>query len=515
MRYLTFILITVVFLAGCSKRKNAISWTTHLSIPISKDSLKLDDFLNVNNIYSSPNHHYYLKDTLNLFELNQNDFLPNLDFSFSESLSFPLAFSIPPNQIAPVTIPSNHQFDFQDLQLHEISFNRLSFKYTATSNIDGDFFLIIHLPNALKENGDPFYDTIEIRNSNGNNNAFVDELQIENFKLDLSNNGSTYNSIATTFKVMSGEDTIPPNFFSNVNLNMELANFDIAYMRGYFGNVNIIDEIITDVNIMNKLIAKSVEIYQPEIELIIKNGVGMDAQLTINDMEFNRNQDSKNLSHYTIGQCINISRAQDLGWDFNYSNKSIDINPQNSNINEVINLLPTQIVTSYHLETNPQGNHAGFNDFYYTNRPLSIDAAVTLPLLFNVDSLVFTDTLSVEFPDLVRINEANLDIEIENAIPLSFCFDLSVLNGDKINLTQPCFIHSNLDSNNLISTPSLSHLTASLDSANSSTLLRENKIIFKAIIYSPDTSSYFPVFTTSDWLNYKLGLTFNADINIE
>ena len=50
-----------------------------MSIPISKDSLSLNDFLDVNNIYASPNQdYYYLRDTLNLFKLNQQDFLPDL-----------------------------------------------------------------------------------------------------------------------------------------------------------------------------------------------------------------------------------------------------------------------------------------------------------------------------------------------------------------------------------------------------------------------------------------------------
>ncbi len=515
MRNFFFILIVLFVIYGCDKRNNAISWTTRMSIPISKDSLFINDFINVNNVLTSPNQdYYYVRDTLNLFELNQNDFLPDLDFSFSESLSFPLVFSIPPNQIAPVTLPSNHQFDFQDLQLHEILFNRLSFNYSATSNIDGNFFLIIHLPGALKENGDLFYDTVEIRNNNGNNSSFIHQIEIENLRIDLSNNGSTYNTISTTFQIMSGNDTIPPNLFSNVNLNIELANLDVAYMRGYFGNITVSNEVNTNINALKKLASNNIQLYQPELEIIIKNGVGMDAQLTINEIEFQRNQSSRLLSHNSIGQSVNISRAQDLGWDFNYSSQSIYISEQNSNLNEIINLFPTQITSTYQLETNPQGNHAGFNDFYYTNKPLSIDAAVTLPLLFNVDSLVFSDTFSIEFPEILHINEANLDLEIENGLPLSVCFDLSVLNGNHINMTQPCLFHSNLDSNNQLFSPSFNQLSATLDSTNSSILLEEKKIVLNATIYSPDTTTFFPVLL-SDWLNYKVGLTLNADINIE
>ena len=128
--------------------------------------------------------------------------------------------------------------------------------------------------------------------------------------------------------------------------------------------------------------------------------------------------------------------------------------------------------------------------------------------------MVFSDTFSIEFPDLLHINEANLDLEIENGLPLNVCFDLSVLNGNHINMTQPCLFHSNLDSNNQLFSPSYNQLSATLDSTNSSILLDEKKIVLNATIYSPDTTTFFPVLL-SDWLNYKLGLTLNADINIE
>ena len=93
-------------------------------------------------------------------------------------------------------------------------------------------------------------------------------------------------------------------------------------------------------------------------------------------------------------------------------------------------------------------------------------------------------------------------------------FDLRVLNGNQINMTQPCLFHSNLDSNNLLDSPSYNQLSATLDSADCSTLLNERKIVLNTTIHSPDTTTFFPVLL-SDWLNYKLGITFNADINLE
>ena len=81
-------------------------------------------------LYFNPNENYYsYLDTFSLFELNQEDFLPTLDFSFSEALNFPLPFAIPPNQTSPITLSSNHNFNFQDLQLNLKKINQYILEY--------------------------------------------------------------------------------------------------------------------------------------------------------------------------------------------------------------------------------------------------------------------------------------------------------------------------------------------------------------------------------------------------
>ena len=128
---------------------------------------------------------------------------------------------------------------------------RMKEHYPTNSPNEKDYEILFH-EKALKENGDLFYDTVEIRNNNGNNSSFIHQIEIENLRIDLSNNGSTYNTISTTFQIMSGNDTIPPNLFSNVNLNIELANLDVAYMRGYFGNITVSNEVNTNINALKK-----------------------------------------------------------------------------------------------------------------------------------------------------------------------------------------------------------------------------------------------------------------------
>lgn len=49
------------------------------------------------------------------------------------------------------------------------------------------------------------------------------------------------------------------------------------------------------------------------------------------------------------------------------------INSQNSNINAFINNLPDQIEYAIRLQTNPNGNELGHNDFIYDGKLLNID----------------------------------------------------------------------------------------------------------------------------------------------
>ena len=515
MRFVIFILFTLFIFSRCAKRNNPISWNSNLSIPISKDSLFLKDFLNMDKLYFNPNENYYSYiDTFSLFELNQEDFLPTLDFSFSEALNFPLPFAIPPNQTSPITLSSNHNFNFQDLQLREVSFNSLKFTYSISSNIDGDFYLIMHLPYAYDANGNQFYDTIEILNSSNLNNVIQDELIIENHVFDLSKNGTTFNSITTSFQVKSGDDTIPGNISSNINMDMELSEMNINYMKGYFGNMEIEDQITTSIPIMEKLDANKVTLLDPELNLIIKNGIGMDAQFYLNEMELNKANNTSYLTHNIINQPININRAEDLGWDFNYSISNILINQQNSNLSELLTILPNEINTSYSIITNPMGNHTGFNDFYFSNRPLSLDLSISTPLVFNFNSLTYIDTILVELSDVVKINEATIDLEIENTLPKSICFDLHVLNGNQITLSQNCIEHGVLDANNNVVSPSMNVISAQLDSINSSILLNEQKIIMNVSVNSPDTLSSFPIMI-DQYINYKMGMMLNANFSVE
>ena len=53
----------------------------------------------------------------------------------------------------------------------------------------------------------------------------------------------------------------------------------------------------------------SIQIEDPIIDLIVKNGLGLDAQVTIKELELANNNTSYTLAHPILNQPLNISRA--------------------------------------------------------------------------------------------------------------------------------------------------------------------------------------------------------------
>ena len=192
-----------------------------------------------------------------------------------------------------------------------------------------------------------------------------------------------------------------------MSINLSLIDLNINTVSGYLGNLEITDTSIVNLDFMNQLSSNNIIMEDPELKLMLSNGIGMDAQIIINEVIFKKNQNAVLLQHPFIGQTINISRALDLGWDFRYGKAEINFTNQNSNLNQIISFLPEAIELDYKLITNPLGNHSAFNDFYNTNHSLKINASIKSPIKFNLDNLKLVDSIDIIFPENIKPKARN------------------------------------------------------------------------------------------------------------
>ena len=520
IRRLYFFLIIIV-LISCKKRNSPISWNGNYRIPISKDSVNLSKIFGINQLSISDNGEYAVyNDTLEIFNLDQNVFLPELNFNITDTLNIPTfiyGIPFPPGFEIPISYIENVIFDLSDVKLKEIDFNNLKVKYSINSNIDGILYLILNIPNAKNSLGSAFNDTLIIPNAAGQMNTFEGEILLDDYIFDLSNNNSAFNNIISSIRFGFSSENSQNIVFTNndfLSINLSLIDLNINNVSGYLGNMEILDTSIVSLDFMNQLSSNNIIMEDPELKLMLNNGVGMDAQIIINEVLFKKNQNAILLQHPFIGQTINISRALDLGWDFIYGKAEINFTDQNSNLNEIISFLPEGIELDYKIITNPLGNHSAFNDFYNTNHSFNINAGLKVPLKFNLDNLKLIDSLDIIFPENIKPKQGIIEMKINNEFPLECCLSMKLLNGDSISINPKCISSAIVDDDGNFIESNNSEFEIVLDENTMEYLTNKRKIILEIILNSPDSTNNFPI-KNNQYFSYEISLELNTEINID
>ena len=520
MKNIAFWLGLALCVISCTKRNDPVSWMANYSIPISNDTIDFQEFIGSDRLYlSNDQSHLIFIDTFELFTLQQDDLIPDINFDYIDTIELPsVALGVPfsPGFTIPYTFSQSEKFNFSDIQLTEASFNSLLFHYTIQSNIDGAIDFNLTIPSAKDSLNQILSQVIKIPDNNGQMNSVSGNILLTNYLFDLTDNGTDFNKINTSYTIGSSSENIDDITLDNnsfISISLELSEMNIKSVKGYMGSTLINENNNISLPFMEGLSSNTIDIDSPAINLSIQNGIGVDAQLLIDELTFQKGITSLYLNHPVIGQSINISRAIDLGWDFLYGDSEILIDENNSNIEEIISFFPEEINLNYQLSTNPLGNHSGYNDFFIANHPLTINLETYFPLKFNINDLHFTDTISIPIHESLIIEDASIFIEISNEFPIESCISLKIPNGDSLELTPNCISSCNVNSQGTITNSSESNILIYLNNEAANQLLDNKKIIIVFTFNSPNTTMNFPIGPNQN-IKYKMGVTFNSKINI-
>jgi hypothetical protein len=118
------------------------------------------------------------------------------------------------------------------------------------------------------------------------------------------------------------------------------------------------------------------------------------------------------------------------------------LNSSNSNLKEVLELLPDEFEYSIDAELNPLGNVSSGNDFIFNTSNAKASFALTMPFKFAANALFFTDTIKTtgfEGTDQSPVTNASLFLAVDNGFPfdLKCSFDLLDENRIKIDTLLP------------------------------------------------------------------------------
>ena len=324
------------------------------------------------------------------------------------------------------------RFNLKDAQVTYIRMKSGLIKMKVTNTLPTKVIVTYGIPSAKK-------DGVEFSTQKTVEASSVTEFEFDmtGYEMNMKGpNNNSYNMLVTTFAAITDPNgpavSLPAN---TAFLTIENTFFDLVpdYAKGYMGSQHtVIGPKESGVEPLSKLISGSLMTESVKIGLELRNGVGADMRFTLLKLDGRNAYNGLVVpfTHQIIGNPINITRAQDLGYASNPSVYNYEMNYTNSNLKAFIENLPGFF--NYHVDValNPLGNISGGNDFIYSTSELAANLKVEMPLNFNAGNLGLLDTIdfSTTSDFLDKFKGGALKVYADNGFPLEAEVKLTLLD---------------------------------------------------------------------------------------
>lgn len=322
----------------------------------------------------------------------------------------------------PFSFENNEKLDSIVLDTGDIVFD-IRFDFACTGIIQMEF-------PTIQLNGVPLTpDPIAITNPSG---TFTDhiEISIDNYTVILSD----AQALPAVFHIELYDEGNLIQANDSIIITAGIQNIDFDAVFGFIGDYELITETgELDLGFFDNPLDGDITFANPQIEFFIDNSYGVPAEVTIdrftalkgeNDsiqMTFDPSVNPFNYAYPTVADYVMnpVDFAQDT---------TISINGTNSNISDLISLLPESIAYSLKASSNPgaAGGDTLYN-FVTDNSSIDVNFRFLLPMQFTSD-LAYVDTVDVDLsdiPDEVELIERlELELEVTNGLPTDIDFQL-------------------------------------------------------------------------------------------
>ena len=274
--------------------------------------------------------------------------------------------------------------------------------------------LFIELPYVTKS-GVSFIDSINVASGP----TIVSEtFNLSGYEFDLTRGGQGFNSIETRVRadVVSSGLVVPFDTSNVVIADVSMQNIDPLFIDGYFGNQTLtMDRDTLSFDIGSSDIFENMSFAEPTITLGFHNTFGIPMRISSLDLIMKNDTEEKILDATNVIP-FDITKS-------NISSPSIPVTSemvlnQNTNIAELINLWPNEVVTELEGGLNPNGRE--YNYAMDTSR-MDVTLDLRMPLYGQISGFNITDTIDVGssmanlFEKVVR---ASLRSNANNGFPL-------------------------------------------------------------------------------------------------
>lgn len=436
-KILFFILLSSIVLS-CRKDFEGPNWDLDLLSPLIKTSLNLNDLLPDSVLVTNPDTSLKLVYQTNIFDVDMDSLYKIPDTTISDIYTMSVSSVVNPGS----TFYSNDN----DIKLNITNGVQLNYALIESGFIEVEVFneirekiIIKYTIPSFTKNGDTLVlQEIIDAGTVSQDGHLTKKIDVSGYVMDLT--GKSKSEVNTIITRASG--TVDTNALGPVSITAgqkityynKLIDIVPYFVRGYFGKQQLhYGPETTNIDVFNRIIAGSLDLEQVDVNIEFKNGIGVDAQLILNQFTtVNTNTvNTSPLSHSVIGAPVNINRAQLTNTipEVTFSNYNVAINTNNSNIDQLIEIFPNQLLYDINININPFGNISGGNDFVYKKHSLETNLNVEFPLSLVANNLTLADTINFSLPseaETGRINDGTLFLYANNGFPFNANLQLSM-----------------------------------------------------------------------------------------
>ena len=299
----------------------------------------------------------------------------------------------------------------------------------ALSTIDDSINLIYRLPGATN-NGTvlEFLEIIPAAPAGSSVNAFR-EIPVENYTLDLTGLPDTtgvYNTFYTIFR--GGIDStgrlinlsLDDSVFVRTGINELIADRGYGFLG--FDTISSVERAPFDA--FSEIVGGNFQLEDVQMTLEIENYIGAEFDFRIKDVKAFASTQSTSLNWNQMGFDFNIGRAFESspGAKPTPGLLTIPLNNANSNIQDLIEILPDTFSIDLDAFMNKGKSPSDFTQFLNTNYGIEAWLNATVPMSVGIEDLIFRDTIPFNFDDFDegnQLNSGSLKILASNHYPFS------------------------------------------------------------------------------------------------
>ena len=290
-------------------------------------------------------------------------------------------------------------------------------EFEVTTNLNHDGYLEVTIPTMTRY-GVTFRKRIDFEYTGGNSTTIKVTVPLDDYYLTLDNSGGQHNHLTEYVKVSATKLNTPDNSPYTFELKQEIKELTYYLAMGYFHQHTItIDETKIPIDLFDNQTAGSIFMEDPHMYITLTNSYGLPSEITFDELYAERDGVKLDITSSLLPTLnINYPAFTNIGG----SDTSIyHFNAGNSNIIDIIQMNPTQLVFDGFVNTNPTGTPV--NNFVLDTSHIVVDVELEIPLYGRAVNFELHDTTDINTGDVSnssKIKALTLNVNSDNGFPI-------------------------------------------------------------------------------------------------